>query len=133
MNLRNSMTATIATFIALGVGASITACDRDKLSKNAQPTTTAATSPAPVTTNAPPEPSSTAGNLAGDSATTAKVKSAMLADPDVKGLQVNVDTMNGVVTLSGTVDTKAQADKAVQIATTTEGVKSVNNNLSAKS
>ncbi|QJR15143.1 BON domain-containing protein [Usitatibacter palustris] len=124
MNLRNSMTATIATFIALGVGASVTACDRDKLAKN---------SPAPVTKNAPAEPSSTAGNLAGDAATTAKVKSAMLADPDVKGLQVNVDTMNGVVTLSGTVDTKSQAEKAVQIATTTEGVKSVNNNLSAKS
>jgi hyperosmotically inducible protein len=57
-----------------------------------------------------------------DAAVTAKVKSALLQAADVKGTDVNVDTVNGIVMLKGEVETQAQVDRAVQIARNTEGV-----------
>jgi predicted small secreted protein len=67
-----------------------------------------------------------------DAAITTKVKSAVLAEPGLKSLQINVDTKDAVVTLSGTVDTPALKDRAVQIAQSVQGVKSVTDNLSVK-
>lgn len=72
------------------------------------------------------------GSMLGDAAITAKVKSALLADPDVKGLKVDVDTKDNIVTLSGTLDNRSFADKAESIAKGIDGVKSVNNKLAAK-
>jgi len=72
------------------------------------------------------------GSMLGDAAITAKVKSALLADPDVKGLKVDVDTKDNIVTLSGTLDNRGFADKAESIAKGIDGVKSVNNKLAAK-
>ncbi len=56
----------------------------------------------------------------------------MIADPDVKALQIDVDTKDNVVTLNGTADTQAHAEKAVSIAKGIDGVKSVENNLTVK-
>lgn len=53
---------------------------------------------------------------------TTKVKSSLLTDSDVSGLDVSVETTNGVVTLSGDVESQAQVDRAVQIAQDIEGV-----------
>nr|MBA3506220.1 BON domain-containing protein [Betaproteobacteria bacterium] len=72
------------------------------------------------------------GDMVADSAITAKVKTAMLADSDVKGLQINVETVNGVVTLTGSVDNKSHIDKAMSLTKGIEGVKSVENKLTAK-
>lgn len=58
----------------------------------------------------------------GDTWITTKVKASMLADDDVAGLQVEVETVNGVVTLSGDVESQAQADEAERIASEIEGV-----------
>jgi hyperosmotically inducible protein len=60
-----------------------------------------------------------------DAAITTKVKSKFLADTDVPGLKIDVDTTNGVVTLSGTVKTAAEKQHAMKIAKATDGVKSV--------
>ncbi len=68
-----------------------------------------------------------------DATITAKVKSALIAEPGVKATQINVDTSGGVVTLSGTVDTPQMMSRATQIAQGVEGVKSVNNSLTVKS
>lgn len=68
-----------------------------------------------------------------DTAITTKVKSAMIADPALKALQINVDTKNGVVTLAGAVDSQAMKDKATEVTQTVSGVKSVDNNLTVKS
>ena len=73
-----------------------------------------------------------AGDAIADTAITAKVKTAFLADADVKGLQVEVDTRDGVVTLSGTLDKAANVDRAAAIAKGIEGVKSVDNRLTVK-
>ena len=64
-----------------------------------------------------------------DGVITTKVKSALLADDTVKGLDINVDTAQGVVRLSGAVDSQAQVDMATQIAKGVEGVKDVQSEL----
>jgi len=68
-----------------------------------------------------------------DATITTKVKTAVMAEPGLKTLQIDVDTKNGVVTLAGTVDTPALKDRAQQVAQSVSGVSSVNNNLTVKS
>jgi ABC-type glycerol-3-phosphate transport system substrate-binding protein len=68
-----------------------------------------------------------------DATITTKVKSAVLAEPGLKTLQIDVDTKDGVVTLSGNVDTMTLKDRAHQIAQNVSGVRSVVDNLSVKS
>jgi hyperosmotically inducible protein len=70
--------------------------------------------------------------VADDSAITAKVKAAMLADPGLKSLQISVDTKDGTVTLTGTVDNSDMREKAKQVASSTSGVKGVIDQLSVK-
>ena len=73
-----------------------------------------------------------AGEVIEDGVITTKVKTALLADPDVKGLAIDVDTKNGVVTLKGSADKAANMDRATRIARDTGGVKSVDNQLVVK-
>jgi hyperosmotically inducible protein len=56
---------------------------------------------------------------------TTKVKADLMATSDVPGTEIDVDTTNGVVKLSGTVDSKAKHDKAISVAKGIKGVKSV--------
>ncbi|HEY7987141.1 MAG TPA: BON domain-containing protein [Methylophilaceae bacterium] len=72
----------------------------------------------------------TAKTYVSDSVITTKVK-AKLAEAKLGTLvHVSVDTDNkGAVTLSGTAKTQEVADKAGEIATSTEGVTSVQNNI----
>ena len=56
---------------------------------------------------------------------TTKVKSSLLADSAVAGLDVEVETVNGVVHLRGDVDSQAQVDRAVEIARDIDGVTNV--------
>ena len=73
-----------------------------------------------------------AGDTAKDAAITTKVKTALIAEPGLKSLQINVDTANGVVTLSGAVDSAQSLDRAQQLAQGVDGVKSVENRLTVK-
>jgi osmotically-inducible protein OsmY len=70
--------------------------------------------------------------VAEDAAITAKVKAAILAEPGLKTLQINVDTNAATVTLSGTVDNADLRERAKQIATSTSGVKGVVDQLTVK-
>jgi osmotically-inducible protein OsmY len=74
----------------------------------------------------------TTGDVTSDAAVTSAVKTKLLADPMVKGLKIDVDTSNGVVTLSGDVSSKAEMDKATMIARNTSGVSRVVSNLHMK-
>lgn len=69
------------------------------------------------------------GAAVSDAGVTAAVKAKFLADTAVSGLKIDVDTSDGVVTLTGTVATKAEADRAVMLARETGGVTRVVNNL----
>jgi len=69
-----------------------------------------------------------------DSVITAKIKAEMIKDPLVSATAIKVDTdANGVVQLSGTAKSKAEAAKAVQIAQSTKGVASVDNKITVPS
>jgi hyperosmotically inducible protein len=61
----------------------------------------------------------------GDGALTAKIKAKMALDDTVKALDLNVDTTNGVVTVSGKVRSAAERDRALALARETDGVRQV--------
>ena len=117
----------LSTALAFTVGCSDrTADERAAMEPAGEPATQAEPAPAPV------EPVTSADATAGDSEQpgtdtwiTAKVKSALLADTDVAGLEINVDTVNGVVTLAGQVAEQAQIDEATRLARGIEGVTDV--------
>jgi len=68
-----------------------------------------------------------------DTEITAKVKTEFLGEPGLKSMQISVDTVKGVVTLTGTVDSKANSDKAKARAMAISGVRDVVNQLVVKS
>ena len=70
-----------------------------------------------------------AENALENGALTTKIKSKMALDDSVKALNIDVDTVDGVVTLTGTVHSEAERTRAVQLARETNGVKSVNDRL----
>jgi hyperosmotically inducible protein len=74
------------------------------------------------------KPSETGGTFT-DASITASVKTKMLADTDVGGLKIDVDTAKGVVTLTGDVTSAAEKKRAIEIAKETDGVKSVRDKL----
>jgi osmotically-inducible protein OsmY len=70
-----------------------------------------------------------AGRVVDDSVITGKVKAALVADPTTKAHQISVETFQGVVQLSGFVDTSEAKMRASQVAENIEGVKNVKNEL----
>ena len=75
---------------------------------------------------------STTGQYVDDVSITAKVKEDLLESHKVDGLDVNVDSRNGNVTLTGWASSAAESQTAASIARSTRGVKSVNNQLQIK-
>lgn len=73
--------------------------------------------------------SSTIGSGANDSWLWFKTRTALLTTSDLRESTINVDVVNDVVTLKGTVETAAQKTKAEQVAKDIDGVKSVKNEL----
>lgn len=74
-----------------------------------------------------------AGAAIDDAEITAKVKAAIFAEPGLKTLQISVDTVKGVVTLSGSVDSQASSNRTKELASAVAGVRDVENRLVVKS
>ena len=72
------------------------------------------------------------GQYMNDAAITAKIKADILSDPLLKVALINVTTTNGVVTLSGVVDSQQSIGRAIEIAQSINDVKSVDNGLVVK-
>jgi hyperosmotically inducible periplasmic protein len=91
------------------------------------------TVPAPAATtgamDAVKEKTTEAGDALSDAGITTAVKTKLLADTEVAGLKIDVDTANGVVTLTGNVNSAAEKRKAVAVTKDTSGVKSVKDRL----
>lgn len=64
-----------------------------------------------------------------DTEITARVKGAILAESGLKSLQISVDTVKGVVTLTGSVDSQSNSDKAGSLAAAVKDVSEVRNQL----
>jgi len=148
-----AVAAVSAALLALA-GITLAGCDRDRADNAANPSVTRTannasksangtngTSVTPNAVTSAPSPSTTGttsdtqvspsmGSSSPSPILTAKVKSSLLADPAVSGLRIDVDTSGSTVTLNGNVKSQAEADRAVQLATATEGVTSVKSNLS---
>jgi hyperosmotically inducible protein len=73
-----------------------------------------------------------AGNVITDAALTTAVKTKFLADTAISGLKIDVDTKDGVVTLTGTLPSAAEKTQALKVARETEGVKSVVDRLKVR-
>jgi hyperosmotically inducible protein len=77
-----------------------------------------------------------AGNAvasAADAATiTAAVNAGLIKDAELSAIKIDVDTKDGVVTLSGEAPNLAAKDRAGDIAKAVQGVSAVNNNLTVK-
>ena len=70
------------------------------------------------------------GTVVNDAWVTTQVYATFFMDPDIKGRNIKVETMSGVVTLSGTVQSSAERNQAVAKAKTIDGVKQVVDKLS---
>jgi len=64
-----------------------------------------------------------------DTTITSKIKAGILAESGLSVTEIHVETTNGAVTLTGTVKSKADSDKAASIARSADGVKGVDNRL----
>jgi hyperosmotically inducible protein len=64
-----------------------------------------------------------------DSALTAKIKAKFTADPEINPFSIDVDTIDGVVTLSGRVADHRRKQEAAELTRNTEGVREVRNRL----
>lgn len=71
----------------------------------------------------------TVGETIDDTTITTRVKTAMLNDPAVGGMRIDVDTYKGVVTLSGRVKTQAEKEQALALARRIDGVVEVKDAL----
>lgn len=72
------------------------------------------------------------GEYIDDTVITAKVKAALVNDPDLKATEINVETFKGTVQLSGFVSSRADIDKAVAVARNINGVTAVRNSMLVK-
>jgi hyperosmotically inducible protein len=79
------------------------------------------------------EQSAKAGVAIDDTEITAKIKAAFFAEPGLKTLQISVDTIKGMVTLSGSVDSTQVSHRAQELASAVAGVNKVDNRLLIKS
>jgi hyperosmotically inducible protein len=72
------------------------------------------------------------GQYVDDTVITSKVKAAILGESSLKSTEINVETFKGVVQLSGFVSSGANKSKAVELARSVKGVKSVKDDMRLK-
>lgn len=80
----------------------------------------------------PPTDNTTLGSQVDDAVVTSSVKSALLADPAINSFDLQVETRNGIVQLSGFVNDETQIAKALEITHAVAGVKTVENGVTLK-
>lgn len=73
-----------------------------------------------------------AANKVDDASITAKVNAALAGDKELSALRIDVDTRDGVVTLSGPAPTASAKERAAELALKVKGVESVNNQLTIR-
>ncbi len=79
-----------------------------------------------------PPAATTIGTEIDDSVISTRVKSELLADPDVKGFDFKIATRKGEVQLSGFVDNQSQIERALAVTQAVPGVKGIDNKVSLK-
>lgn len=72
------------------------------------------------------------GEYIDDSVITSQIKAGLLKEPTLKSFEIKVETFKGIVQLSGFISPQLNSDKAVEIARSVKGVKSVKNDMRSK-
>ena len=72
------------------------------------------------------------GEYIDDTVITGKVKAALVADPELKAREINVETFKGTVQLSGFVADPGDIEKAIRLVREVHGVKAVRNDMIVK-
>jgi len=128
--LISSMTA----LLALG------GCDRDSFNSAVNKTEQAASRTAEAGKDAARQAGGTTKSMGAgaaakvdDAKITSSINTSLIADKDLKASRIDVDTRNGVVTLSGLAPNATAKERATEIASKADGVTSVNNQLTVKS
>lgn len=98
----------------------------------AQMKTADADKPAQEKSKAPASKTESAGEYVDDAMITTKVKAAVLGEPSLKSAEINVETYKGIVQLTGFVRSRAEIDKAVEVARGVKGATSVKNDMIVK-
>jgi osmotically-inducible protein OsmY len=114
----------ISLLVAVSAGAILVGCSQESADKAAK-----------AVENAPSQierATERAAAAVDDASITAQVKTALIAAPDLKGLAIDVDTVQNVVTLNGTVSSEDARTRAERIAKEVAGVKEVKNYLLVK-
>jgi hyperosmotically inducible protein len=133
-NQMNRFTISSLPAIVVVAALSLAACDQKSNSAltkpaDAPPASTAAT----TATEKVAAATDKVATVVDDTALTAKVKAALMAEPGLSSLQIGVDTKNATVTLTGAVDNTTSRDKAKQVASSVAGVTNVVDQLTVKS
>lgn len=110
----------------------------DPVARNDAATAPRVTPPAanPVPPMTPPADAAPGAKMADaitDTALTAKVKTALVAEPGLKSTAIEVTTKDAIVTLTGSVESSTERAKARMVAENVQGVKNVVDNLALKS
>jgi hyperosmotically inducible protein len=129
---------------ALAMAAALTACSRDADDRTAGERLDGAVAEAKRETNemqrdaqqamnsaerSMERTADNAGQATTDMAITAKVNAALVADDQLKATQINVDTREGQVTLTGEAPDAQSRERASTLASAVDGVRQVNNQL----
>ncbi len=77
--------------------------------------------------------SATVRDVVADAVITAKVKAALVKEPTLKATDITVETKGGAVQLRGSAPSRADAERAAEVAKQVDGVKAVKNDLQVKS
>lgn len=126
-----------AVFASMMIVSGLVACDKPgtaetagkKIDQVAENVSNAVSNSADNTGKVIAQQSKAAGQVMTDSEITAKIKSILLNEPGLQSLKITVSTSKGIVTLSGSADTQANADKAIKLSESVSDVKSVKNKL----
>jgi hyperosmotically inducible protein len=113
MNYRSKFVACVGTITACAMLVTVSGCSNSNQASDAAPRTTI-------------------GTEIDDSVIVGKVRSALLSTEDIKSYDIKVTANKGIVMLSGFVDSQAQVNHGINVASAVEGVKSIDNKLSLK-
>jgi osmotically-inducible protein OsmY len=128
-SIGESMKTSYNIILVMVLAVSLAACDKLNQNKTMGEKLDATTNKATTEIN---DTSKTVNDNFNDSSITAKVRVAILNEPNLKSFQININTVNGVVTLDGAVNNKVEKDRVYDIANAISGVKETKNNIIIK-
>ena len=124
-------------FAAMMIVSGLAACDKPgpaesagkKIDQASESVTASVSNTADKAGDAMSKQTKDAGQMIKDTDITASVKLSLMNESDMQSTKITVATTKGVVTLSGSVNSTANKDKAIKLAESVDGVKSVQSKL----